>query len=150
MYDVMKKLLKNLNSNNGSILLMVLLIFVILCILTMSIIHINSANTREAVFQIESMQAYYLAYAGIEIGYSALMMDNGALLNEFENGKKNNIEDHINYPDNNEGKIDIRIKSSSDKKTITIISIGTHVESGKTKELKMSFPIDSPSLKKWE
>lgn len=146
----MKRLFKNLDLNNGSILIVVLLTFVILSILTMSIIYINSANTRETVSQIESMQAYYLAYSGIEIGYSALMMDNGQLFNEFKSGHIGNIEDRINYPNNNEGKIDIRIKSSSDKKTITIISIGTHVESGKTKELKMSFPIDSPSLKKWE
>lgn len=145
----MSTLRKILKSNNGVALIIVLITSLVLSILTASAIYINMINTRQVVSQKEYYQAYYLAYSGVEIGYSALM-NNSDLFYEFKNNANHTKTERIYYGEGNLDEIDITIKSSNDKKKVTITSTGLHKASGKSVTLTMYFPVDFPSLKKWE
>lgn len=142
----MHNIKKILKSNNGAALVVVLITFLVMSILTLSIIYLNATNTRQVINQKEYYQAYYLAYSGVEIAYSALLMDGGGLLTEFKNNPKTEGPQNISF---GEGKIDVTIKSDSTEK-ITITSTGTLDESGKSVTLTMFFPADYPTLQKWE
>ncbi len=139
-----------LKSNNGAALVVVLITLLVLSILTLSVIHTNMTNTKQVVSQKEHLQAYYLAYSGLEIGYSALLLNNGELLDEFKSRANHTRNDKVHYVDSNSDEIDITIKSSSDKQKITITSIGKHKASGKSVTLTMTFLADYPSLKRIE
>ena len=146
----MMKQVKKIKSKKGYALVMVLLLFSILSILTLSAIYLNNTNTRQTKVQIQDKQAYYLAHSGVEIGHAALMMGTPSLIEEFKANANHTKHDTITYGENNEDIIEITMKSSANKKRITITSKGTHKKSGATKTLTMSFPVNYPTIRKWE
>ena len=146
----MKEIKRIIKSNDGSILVFVLIVFLVITILTSSVIYLNTTNTRQVASQRESLHAYYLAYSGIEIGYAALMADSEQLLNKIINTSPHNLkENNIKYGKDNKDDISIDIKYTPDDKTITIVSVGTHNNSNKSSTLTMFYPVDFPSLRTW-
>ena len=91
----MKSINKNLRFRNGSILTYVLIIFLVLFILLTSILYVNSANIKQVIAQEDYLKAYYLAYAGVELGYAALMADDEALYEVFKNNANYQKTDYI-------------------------------------------------------
>ncbi|MPN18949.1 hypothetical protein SDC9_166314 [bioreactor metagenome] len=77
-------------------------------------------------------------------------MNYSELFSEFKNNANHTKTEKVYYGEGNLDEIDIAIKSSNDKKKVTITSTGLHKASGKSVTLTMYFPVDFPSLKKWE
>lgn len=103
--------LKLNNKRQGSALAFVLIIFLVISILTSSILFIFNNNLKQAKRQQDSFEAYYLAYSGAELAYAALLTEvSGSrkynVLNESNDLKETNI-------DFGNGKIDIVAKLSN-------------------------------------
>lgn len=60
----MKSKIKN---RNGNALVFMLMIFLVISILTTSILFIFNSNLKQAKHQQNLMEAYYLAYSGAEM-----------------------------------------------------------------------------------
>ncbi len=60
-------------NSKGSAIMLVLFVFVFLMITATTVLSIHGNNLRQAKKQEQSMEAYYLAYSGCEIGWEALM-----------------------------------------------------------------------------
>jgi hypothetical protein len=153
-----KNRIKLKRDRSGAILAFVLIVLLVVAVLTASIVHLNMANTAQVSSQRDYLQAYYLAYSGIEIGYAALMMDNENppvdgylnLLEDIIDNSPHTVADmNIEYGENGDN-ISVEIEYVPDDKTITIVSIGTHKNSNKSTKLTMSYPVDFPSLRTWK
>ena len=93
-YFIKKFKLKN---RQGSVLAYVLIMLLISSIFTLSILHLVNTNTIQIRRQQDRMEAYYLAYSGVEMAFTSLLADNNAKLKELRNGtvpelKTENIE----------------------------------------------------------
>ena len=65
-------LLPQLKKRRGSVLVFVLIIFLVVSIITSTVIFILNNNLKQAKHQQDRMEAYYLAYTGAELAYAAL------------------------------------------------------------------------------
>lgn len=147
----MKKIIKIIRSNEGSILVFVLMVFLFVFIATMSVLYLNNTNTKQVVSQRDSLHAYYIAYSGIEIGYAALMADNEELLTEIIDNEPHTLsQEDIKYGKDNKDTISIDIEYTPDDKTVTIVSTGIHNDSNRSTTLTMFYPVDFPSLRTWK
>lgn len=61
------------NKRQGSALAFVLIILLVVSILGSSILYIFNNNLKQAKYQQDSLEAYYLAYSGIEMAYASLL-----------------------------------------------------------------------------
>lgn len=77
---VQNKLLVN---RKGSIFVFVFVIFLTLSIIASSVIYVFNSNLKQAKHQQDSLEAYYLAYSGVEMGYAALLANGNAKLLEL-------------------------------------------------------------------
>lgn len=75
-----------INKKKGSSLIMVLIVFMIIVILATSVIYVNYNNALQTKRQENSIEAYYLSYSGIEMGYAALTANGNELFNKLKNG----------------------------------------------------------------
>lgn len=66
-------------NSKGSAIMLVLFVFVFLMITATTVLSIHGNNLRQAKKQEQSMEAYYLAYSGCEIGWQALLAEQGEL-----------------------------------------------------------------------
>ena len=57
----------------GAALALVLMVFTILMVLLTSIVYLTTQDIRETTMQEERLQTYYIASAGIDLTYAALM-----------------------------------------------------------------------------
>ncbi len=113
-----------LKNRKGSALVFILIILLIMSLLGTSILSLFSTNLKQAKLQQDSLQAYYLAYTGVEIAYAALL-DDAAKLKEITNNKKELTENNINFGD---GKISVKSKLTTMANFdgwVEISSIGT-------------------------
>lgn len=77
---IQNKLLVN---RKGSIFVFVFVIFLTLSIIASSVIYVFNSNLKQAKHQQDSLEAYYLAYSGVEMGYAALLANGNAKLLEL-------------------------------------------------------------------
>lgn len=127
--------LKFKKDREGVAFIWMIMAFSLLTIFTMSIIHISRQDILESKMQGERLQTYYIALAGAELTYAALM-DEGNGLEEIPLKKiieklkinpvpmKDNID--INYGEENKGTAEVTIEriSKNKEKWIKITSIG--------------------------
>lgn len=137
-----------LKSNKGLALVTVMIYFMILSILTTSAIFVSTTIAKQVVNEKEHIQAYYLAYSGVEICYSAII-NNSDLFKLFKENSGFTKEEEIFYDDISGDKMIIVAKTSDDKEKITITSEGIRA-GGRSVTLVMSFLADFPDTKKWE
>lgn len=95
-----------LRKRKGSILAFILIILVIVSLLGTSILSLFSTNLKQAKQQQDSLQAYYLAYTGVELAYAALL-DDATKLKQITNDKKELVENIVDFGD---GKINVKSK----------------------------------------
>ena len=74
---------QQVSTSNGSALIFIVIVFMVIMIIATSIIAIFSNNLKQTKQRQNSMEAYYLAYSGAEMAFSALMQDEKAKLNEL-------------------------------------------------------------------
>lgn len=67
-------------NRRGSIFVFVFVIFLTLSIFATSVIYVFNSNLRQAKHQQDTLEAYYLAYSGAEMGYAALLANGNAKL----------------------------------------------------------------------
>lgn len=70
-------------NRSGSVFVFVLIIFLTLSVFATSIIFVFNSNLRQAKHQQDSLEAYYLAYSGAEMGYAALRAASNNRLNKL-------------------------------------------------------------------
>lgn len=80
---------KMLRQHQGSALIFVVLVLVVVSIMAATITVLFNGNKNQIVYQENSMRAYYVARSGVELAYSALMTDGESLLNTFRTGQIN-------------------------------------------------------------
>ena len=140
-----------IQNRKGSALIFVILIFMVISIMVISIIAINQNNLRQTRHQESMIEAYYLSYSGIEIGYAALVANEDEWLNKFINKEINNLEEiGLKF---GEGEIDIVISSDEtleDEMWIKITSTGRLKDSNISYSMSMSFLADNKFFRKWE
>lgn len=81
--DIMKVNIKLNNKRSGSVFVFVFIIFLTLSIFATSVIFVFNSNLKQAKHQQDSLEAYYLAYSGVEMGYAALLANGNAKLLEL-------------------------------------------------------------------
>jgi type II secretory pathway pseudopilin PulG len=107
---VVSMVLKLNNKRQGSAYAFVLVVFLIISIIGSSILFIFNNNLKQAKRQQDSLEAYYLAYSGVEMAYAALLSKkpNGDLkLKDLDSNEL--VENNINYGN---GTINILAKKS--------------------------------------
>ncbi len=162
-------------SRNGAALIYVLFVLIILSAIATVVMGLNMNNLHQAKYQEYNIQAHYLAYSGVELGYAALMeLDDindeysSMLYTDFcrrtvsENGEivykpKRLKKEETDYP-LGEGTANITIESFEDsgKWWIEITSTGklkNKVPNAKTdyitNTVALKFPFDNPLNKTW-
>lgn len=149
-------------NKKGSALVYVILIFMTVAILGFSVIYMNDTNRIQAKQQEHSMEAYYLAYSGIEMGYAALLANSNDLFNQINTGKITRLDSVTNSNTKNKdsnghiiygsGKIDIKIekaKSGQYKDWIKITSIGYVQDLKVSKTRVLYINPDDPAEVNW-
>ena len=84
------------SSRNGSALIYVFVVLLIVSILSISILSMLGSNLKQAQFQQDKMEAFYLAYSGAEMAYSALLANNSAKLKELTRSVSPVLEQRTN------------------------------------------------------
>lgn len=72
-----------IKEERGAALMYVLLMLLVLTIFTGSALTIFSSNLKQAKYQQDSVEAYYIAYSGVEMAFAALMADSKAKTNDL-------------------------------------------------------------------
>lgn len=123
-----------LKNRKGSALVWMLIAFTITMILMSSIIYLTQQDIRETVKQEERLQTYYIAAAGIDLTYAALMDPNHtprkieAAISKIGSDVNKKLTDTIDikYNDEIKGTATVTIKriTIDEKKWLQIVSVG--------------------------
>lgn len=116
MLSAIKEMIKSYrtNSKKGSALLYVFVIIIVLSVLTMTILSILASNTKQAQYQEDSMETYYLAYSGVQMAYSALLANSNAKMTELTRATNPVAEQRQTNILYGNGKITVVAKLSAD------------------------------------
>lgn len=143
--------LKINNKRQGSAFAFVLIAFMIISIIGSSILFIFNNNLKQAKLQQDSLEAYYLAYSGVEMAYAALLSKkpNGDLkLKDLDSNEL--VENNINYGN---GTINILAKKSERENFenwIEITSTGILSRNNLSYTRTLYFDPDNPIDMIWE
>lgn len=136
------------NDREGGVLVMVVMVFLVLSILTMSIIYMFSTNTKQIVAQEDHMQAYYLAQSGVEIGYAAIENYYIDTNNQLVGANQTvTLNEKVELTDAGGEINSITISRADD--WITISAEAKHLESNTISTATMKYPIENPYLREW-
>lgn len=141
-----------LKRRKGSALAFVLIILLGISILTTSLLYIFNTNLKQAKYQQDRIEAYYLAYSGAEMAYSALLTkksDGRLKLTDLTPGNELTQRD-ISYGN---GKIDISAKISKDENFdgwIKITATGTLNKNNLSYTRSLFFDPANPVNKMWK
>lgn len=154
-----KTLIKKIENERGAALIYVLLAFVVLTIIIYTMSMIFSANLKQAKFQENRIEAYYVAQAGIEVAIASLMSKNATgvpfkdeiaqyvTLNGF--GYQQGPKDLI-LPN---GKATVTITAprlnTAGNVEIHIVSVGSLTNSSATYTLNLSLDATNPEIQNW-
>lgn len=149
---MLRKIIKFNNNREGSALVMVVLVFLIITILSASVVFIFSSNLKMAVRQEDNMRAYYLALSGIDVTKSTLLsvlsVESGVEKTMFQKIRENNIallQDSIPI----EGE-EVQIKVTYDNEDdVIIIDSTAPLSSGGTKTLSLRLEFSGNQFKEY-
>lgn len=136
----------NIDKRRGAALVWVLIVFLLLTIFASSIFYLQRQNIMEAARQEERLQTYYIALAGVELTYAAILEANNnesrvdvTILDKIGTGSLN--QDILIKTDNVErGTANVTIERTQeiiDGKTIYWIKI-TSIGQLKDKDVKVT------------
>jgi len=141
----------SIDNEKGGTLIFIIMIFMVVAILLASVQTVFMANLRQAKVQEEDIEAYYLAYSGVEMAFSALIDNSFALMNNLKNGTvASYTENNINLGD---GEIDVvAVKTSDTGFTgwIKITATATVNATGNTYTRTMYFDPKDVTKKVWK
>lgn len=146
----MKQGMKVILKKDGVALIWMLISFTMLMILMSSIVYVFRQDIRETVNLEERLQTYYIASAGIDLTYAALMDSSynpkkiESAINKIGDSGNKKLIDTINIMNNGEIKgtavVTISRVTIDEEKWIQIISVGKLV--GKTTEVTTTMRIN--------
>lgn len=153
-----------MKNRQGSALVMVLMIFLIVSIITLSVITVFSQNTKQISYQNNKMKAYYLAKSGVDMGYAAIRQPKSdtnpiTIENGLEDNETINLEKNIEIKDFDEEsgkligiieKIKITRKLENGEPWIYIYAEALDINTGTIAKANMKYPIDNPTLVIWD
>lgn len=144
------KILSNYNKQKGAALIWMLIVFTVLSILMSSMFFLTRQDLKETVALEERLQTYYIASAGIDLTYAALMDPSydpkkiESAINVIGNSGDKELIDTITIKNNGVVKgtavVTISRVTVDDKKWIQIVSVGKLV--GKSTEVTSSMRIN--------
>jgi len=155
------KMFNVLYKKDGSALMVVLLSFVVIMIFLGSIIMLFKNNLVQTMTQEKSVQAYYLALSGIDLGVSALLQEGAGgendtlLYKEFSKDMKPNLN---NTPtlrhtiDLGDGEVEITIRGMDidGERWVEVHSIGILKDTSFRRSTNLQFLVSNPSVQKRE
>lgn len=138
-----------LKKRRGSVLVFVLIIFLVVSIITSTVIFIFNNNLKQAKHQQDRMEAYYLAYSGAELAYAALNENKSKLDNLVADPTKKEETIDISFGN---GTIDVVARKTDEenfKGWIKIISIAVLVKNDVSYTRILYFDPSNPAKKVW-
>lgn len=126
----MNKIRSYIKDESGSAIIWVLIVFVVIVILTSSAIILARQDVIEAMIYEKRLQTYYIAKSGVEIGYAAVLTDNGGddYIEEFIDDPDKTVTDTFDIKDGietvGEAEVDIKSIMLDGKRWIQITSVG--------------------------
>lgn len=142
-------LLPQFKKRRGSVLVFVLIIFLVVSIITSTVIFIFNNNLKQAKHQQDRMEAYYLAYSGAETAYAALNENKSKLDNLIANPAFKEETKNISFGN---GKIDVVAMKTDEenfKGWIKITSIAVLNKNGVSYTRVLYFDPSNPADKVW-
>lgn len=127
----MKRLVMPIKSEDGAALAWVLILMTLLIILATSMVYIARQDIFETKNHAERLKTYYIALAGVDLGYAALMTNVGAepYIEQFISDDDKSVTDVIDITVDSvkQGEAAVTIESVVvDSKTwIRVVSVGT-------------------------
>lgn len=140
------------DSKKGSALIYVFVIIIVLSLLTTTILSILASNTKQAQYQQDSIEAYYLAYSGVQMAYSALLANNNAKLTELTRDTNPVSEQRQTAIPYANGTITVVAKKSADtgyENWIIITAVATLTRNNLQYTRSMYFDPDNPINAVW-
>ena len=142
-----------LMNQEGAVLVYVLMLFSVIFILATSLLSIFSSNLKQAKYQENNMEAYYLSYSGALMAFAAISEDHNELLYKIVNNNEVRTETNIKIDSYSDNTIDVKAIKSIDPEYlgwVEITSIGTLGSSGRS--AKAILYIDPSNTKniKWK
>lgn len=118
-----RSLLRHIKNQRGFTFVFTLLILIMSMIFVSTVFTVYSGNLRQTKHQEHYMEAYYLAYSGVEMAFTALIADENELFNEIKNGTTTSLtEEDIAFED---GSVDIEVTKSNDANYVGWIKISS-------------------------
>ena len=146
------KLIYRLKNRHGSALAFIVIVLLVVSIMTTSIFYLFNSNLKQAKYQQDSLEAYYLAYSGVEMAYAALLADSNEKLKELTRTTSPVLSHVTNNVSIGGGKVDLIAVKSTDTGFdgwIKITSTATLTRTGQTYIRILYFDPADPTKKVW-
>lgn len=148
----LKKIKQQLNQENGGLLAFVVVMLMVVSIIVASVLFMFNSNLKQAKLQEDNMEAYYLAYSGVEMAYAALLADSNEKLKELTR-LTSPVASHVtNNVAIGGGEVDLIAVKSTDvgfENWIKITSTATLSRNGQTYTRILYFDPADPTKKVW-
>lgn len=109
-----------LKTNKGSALMMAVIIMMVVSVLTTMVFTLYNNNLKQAKQQEHYIEAYYLAYSGVEMAFAALREDSAELFEEIKDTETPLTEEDIHFGN---GTIDVSVTISDEANYMDWIKI---------------------------
>ncbi|NLA79082.1 MAG: hypothetical protein GX845_06050 [Erysipelothrix sp.] len=142
-----------IGNQQGVAIVYAVMVLLVMSLLGVAVFTLFAANLKATQHQNESIQSHYVAIAGAELAYGALLQDDRSLLNShFNKGASVTIEpltDNVVLPN---GEVDIEITSEirNELRYVIIKSIGRANGTNVSKTVVMRFRVTVPELPTWD
>ncbi len=123
-----------LKTEDGAALIWVLIMMTIVVTLTASMTYVAQQDILETRLHEERLKTYYVALAGVDLGYAALMANSGSepYINQFLNDSSKTVSDTIDIYDGatktGEAVVTLESVTVDSKRWIRVYSVGTLVD----------------------
>lgn len=147
-------------NKQGVSLIYAMLVLIVMSILGVAIFTLFASNLKQAKFQEDNMRSHFVAVAGVEVTFAALLDNEHSLLKNYFN-KNNTLSDTITFSVNVEedgiqkevaGTAIIEVKSyldEDDYRLVNIKSIGEAAGATASKTVNMYFRYEYPEIQTW-
>jgi hypothetical protein len=121
---------KTLKNENGAALISVIMAFAVILILISSIVFVARQDVLETVKQEERLRTFYIASAGIELTYAALMDPDydpkllQAAINTLKNNGNTPLIDSMPIGDEGVADVSIMLVTIDEKEWLQVTSVG--------------------------
>lgn len=124
-----KNVQKYINNRSGVAMVYAIIVLVLVAIFATTVSAIFGNNLKQAKVQEHSVEAYYLAYSGVQMAFTALIADDNTLFDQIKDGTVASLsENDVPFES---GTIDITVTKSTETNYpgwIKITATGTVTE----------------------